>query len=55
MLVTLYKMGEVHFRLLGTIGFYVKANKEIFTTASSQCRQDLTMKISRRRVADYVN
>ena len=28
MLVTLYKIGEMYFRLLGTNGFHVKAEKE---------------------------
>ena len=40
MLITLYKIGEVHFRLLGTNGFHVKAN-ERFTAASSRCRHNL--------------
>ena len=50
MLITLCKIGELHFRLLGTNGFHVKAKSERFTAASSRCRQ----KISRRRLADYV-
>ena len=41
MLVTLYKIGGVHFRLLGTNGFYVKAKNDRFTAASSRCRQNL--------------
>ena len=41
MLITLYKIGELHFRLLGTNGFHVKAKSEIFTAASSRCRQNL--------------
>ena len=41
MLVTLYKIGEAHFRLLGTNGFRVKAKNERFTAASSRCRQNL--------------
>ena len=41
MLVTLYKIGEMHFRLLGTNGFQVKAKSERFTAASSRCRQNL--------------
>ena len=41
MLVTLYKIGELHFRLLGTNGFQVKAKSERFTAASSRCRQNL--------------
>ena len=41
MLITLYKIGGVHFRLLGTNGFRVKAKKERFITSSSRCRQNL--------------
>ena len=41
MLITLYNIGEVHFRLLGTDGFHVKAKDERFTTASSRCRHNL--------------
>ena len=41
MLITLYKIGRVHFRLLATNGFRVKAKKERFTAASSRCRQNL--------------
>ena len=41
MLITLYKIGGVHFRLLGTAGFHVKAKNERFTAASSRCRQNL--------------
>ena len=41
MLVTLYKTGGVPFRLLGTIGFHVKAKNDRFTAASSRCRQNL--------------
>ena len=40
-LVTLYKIGEVHFRLLGTNGFHVKAKSERFTSASWCCRRNL--------------
>ena len=40
MLITLYKMGGVHFRLLGA-DFHVKAKNERFTPASSRCRQNL--------------
>ena len=39
--ITLYKIGEVYFRLLGTNGFHVKAKNERFTAASSRCRQNL--------------
>ena len=41
MLITLYKIGRVHFRLLATNGFRVKAKKERFTSASYRCRQNL--------------
>ena len=41
MLVTLYKIGGVHFRLLGTNGFHVKGKSERFTAASFRCRQNL--------------
>ena len=41
MLVTLYKIGELHFRLLGTDGFHVKAKNERFTAANSRCRQNV--------------
>ena len=33
-----YKIGEVHFRLLGTNGYHVKAKNERFTAAGSSCR-----------------
>ena len=41
MLITLYKLGGVHFRLLGTNGFHVKAKNERFTAANWRCRQNL--------------
>ena len=41
MLITLYKIGEVHIRLLGTNGFHVKAKSEAFSATSSCCRQNL--------------
>ena len=41
MLVALCKIGGVHFRLLDTNGFHVKAKTERFTAASSRCRQNL--------------
>ena len=41
MLITLYKLGELHFSLLGTNGFHVKAKSERFTAASSHCCQNL--------------
>ena len=41
MLITLYKIGGLHFRLLGTNDFHVKAKNERFTAASSRCRHNL--------------
>ena len=41
MFITLYTIGGVHFRLLGTNGFHVKAKNERFNAASSRCRQNL--------------
>ena len=41
MLITLYTIGGVHFRLLGTNGFHVNAKNERFTAASFRCRQNL--------------
>ena len=41
MLAMLQKIGEVHFRLLGTNGCYLKAKKERVTAACSGCRQNL--------------
>ena len=41
MLITLCKIGGVHFRLLGTNGFHVNAKNEGFTVASLRCRQNL--------------
>ena len=38
MLITLYRIGEVHFRLLGTNGFHVKSER--FSATSSRCRQN---------------
>ena len=40
-LVSMYKIGEVHFRLLGTNGFHAKVKNERFTAAGSRCRQNL--------------
>ena len=40
LILTSYKIGEVHFRLLGTNGFHVKAKNERFTAAGSRCRQN---------------
>ena len=41
MLITLYKIVGVHFRLLATNGFHVNAKNERFTVASLRCRQNL--------------
>ena len=41
MVVALNKIGEVHFRLLGTSGYRVKAKNERFTAASFLCRRNL--------------
>ena len=41
MLETLYKICGVHFLLLGTNGFHLKAKNERFTAASLRCRQNL--------------
>ena len=34
-----YKIGKMHFRLLGMNGFHVKEKNERFTAAGSHCRQ----------------
>ena len=54
MLVTLYKIGGVNFRLLGTNDFHVKAKNERFNAAGSLVVRTSNMKISRRCLADYV-
>ena len=41
MLITLYKIGGVPFRLLGTNALSVKAKNERFIAAISRCRQNL--------------
>ena len=41
MLVALYKVDEVHFRLLGTNGFTIKAKNQRFTAEGSRCHQNL--------------
>ena len=41
MLITLYKIGEVHFHLLDKNGFHVKVKDEKLNAASSRCRQNL--------------
>ena len=52
MVVTLNKIGEVHFRLLGTNGYRVKAKNERFTAASFLCRRNL--KINMRDCVEIV-
>ena len=37
----LYNVSDVHFRLLGANGFYVKAKNERIAAAGSRCRQNL--------------
>ena len=39
------KIGEVHFRLLGTNGYHAKAKNERFTLAGSRCHENLKNKI----------
>ena len=51
MLVTLNKIGEADFRLLGTNGFHVKAKNKRSTAAGSQ---NLKTKISCRHLADFI-
>ena len=41
MLITLDKIGGVHFRLLGTNSFHLEAKNERITAASFRCRQNL--------------
>jgi len=57
-LVMLYKIGEVHFRLLGTNGFQAKAKNGKITAPCTFTAQVIARaakpKISRRRLADYV-
>ena len=45
MLVTLYEIGGMHFRLLGTNGFHVKVKNESFTPVSLRWRQNLRYEI----------
>ena len=41
MLVKLYKIRKVYFRLLGTKGFHIKEEDERFTAAGLRCRQNI--------------
>ena len=52
MLITLYTIGGVHFRLLGTNGFQVQAKIERLLLRASIVVRTSNMKISRRRLAD---
>ena len=55
MLITLYKIGEVHFHLLGRHGFHVKTESERFSVTSSRCRQNLKYEnFTSSFVRDYV-
>ena len=54
MLITLYKIRGVHFRLLGTNGFRIKAKKEDLLLQARVVVRASNMKISRRRLSDYV-
>ena len=40
LILTSYKIGEVHFRFLGTNGFHVKAKNGRFTAAGLRWRQN---------------
>ena len=50
-MVTLYKIGEVHFGMFGANGFHAKAKNETFTRVVVTTAN---MKISCRCFADYV-
>ena len=50
----MYKISEVHVRLLGTNGFHANAKNERFTAAGSRYSQNLEMKILRRHLAGFV-
>ena len=41
MFITLYEIDEMHFCLLGTNGFHVKAENERLTAAGLRCRQNV--------------
>ena len=55
MLITLYKIGGVLFRLLATNGFRVKAKKKDLLLRARVVVKTSNMKISRRRLADYTS
>ena len=54
MLITLYKIGEVHFRLLGMNVFHVKVSERVknFLLRARVFIRTSNMKISRRRLSD---
>ena len=54
MLVTFYKIGAVHFLLLGTSGFHAKAKNEGLLVRDRVVVRTSYMKISRRYLTDYV-
>ena len=53
MLVVLYKVGEVHFRLLGTNGFNIRQRVKDLQLQARVVVKTSNMKISRRHLADY--
>ena len=53
MLVVLYKVGEVHFRLLGTNGFNIRQRMKDLKLRARVVVRTSNMKISRRHLADY--
>ena len=54
MLVTLCKICKVYFRLLGTSGFYVKAEVKNSLLLAVVVLRTSNMKISHRHLADFI-
>lgn len=54
MLVTLYKIHKVYFHLLGTSGFYVKAEVKNSLLLAVVVLRTWNMKISHRHLADFI-
>jgi len=54
MLVTLYKIHKVYFRLLGTSGFYLKAEVKNSLLLAVVVLRTSNMKISHRHLADFI-
>ena len=54
MLVRLRKLGELHFRLFGTEGFYVKKRMKDLLLRVHVVVRTSKIKISRRHLADYL-